>query len=126
MKTTELTCEYLTEQEIFKITLEGPIDGNRIVATWEYIFRHKLVPEGTKRYLFDNRMAISVETFAQHPELGKIYKKHASYFKNARIAVITRCPQIIVSVLSVQNEFPAILHERFQTTDGAIAWLAQA
>ncbi|MFV0290393.1 MAG: hypothetical protein ACK5IJ_05765 [Mangrovibacterium sp.] len=123
MIATELSCEYIESQAIFKIELEGPIDENRVIAMWEYIFRHKLVPPETKRFLFDNRFGVYVDLADQPSKLLKLYKKNLAFFKGSRIAVVTRCPQVIVQVLHMQREFQQAVHERFQTLDAATAWL---
>ncbi|MFV0365660.1 MAG: hypothetical protein ACK5JS_04035 [Mangrovibacterium sp.] len=123
MATTELTCEYIEKKAIFKITLEGSLDIDGVLATWEYIYRHNLIPQGTKRFLFDSRLAMCEEAIPQHQKVGKLYKKYAAVFKDARIAVVTRCPAIIVHTLHMQREFKSVLHERFQTIDAAVSWL---
>ncbi len=123
MNTTELTYEYLEDLTIFKIVLEGQIDIDRIVATWEYLFRHNLVPINTKRFLFDNRLA-TYDNFGDITVgLSKIYTKQAAFFKHVRIAIITKTMQGTVQVLKAKREYPHLSHERFQTIDGAIAWL---
>ena len=101
----------------------GLISAADIKSSWQWAFDNNIIPNNTKRYLLDYRVADFINPIRISSEIVIFYHDNLTYFRDCKFAIVSKKSKNIATSMTVKKSDYLYQSEPFSFIDQAIEWL---